>query len=199
MFPPVRFDRTGAPQYHEVWLTPGGAAVRCWLTASRVAPCCTRSRSPRSQEARRRQTLPADPVCGRPRTTQRPGHRLSPGVQGRPAALARQRDAGWPLAVALRDSQDWGGLLPGVAGRSEHPTPTALPLRGSQPAAGRTVHQPADHPADQVRRAAVERGHAKVAATHARPAPGVHGCGGVRRLRGRARICARTVAGSRRT
>jgi hypothetical protein len=29
-FPPVRFDQTGAPQYHEVWLTPGGAAVR-WL------------------------------------------------------------------------------------------------------------------------------------------------------------------------
>lgn len=29
-FPPVRFDRTGTPQYHEVWLTPGGAAVR-WV------------------------------------------------------------------------------------------------------------------------------------------------------------------------
>jgi hypothetical protein len=30
MFPPLRFDQTGTPQYHEVWLTPGGAAVR-WL------------------------------------------------------------------------------------------------------------------------------------------------------------------------
>jgi hypothetical protein len=30
MFPPVRFDQSGTPQHHEVWLTPGGAEVR-WL------------------------------------------------------------------------------------------------------------------------------------------------------------------------
>jgi hypothetical protein len=33
-FPPVRFDQSGRPQYHEVWLTPGGGEVR-WLAYRR--------------------------------------------------------------------------------------------------------------------------------------------------------------------
>jgi hypothetical protein len=35
LFPPLRFDQAGTPQYHEVWLTPGGAAVR-WLAYRRA-------------------------------------------------------------------------------------------------------------------------------------------------------------------